>query len=553
MAPRNAGHVVVDALVAHGVEYCFGVAGESYLAVLDGLHERRDVIRYVPCRNEGGAAMMADAYAKLTGRPGVCLVTRGPGACNASPGIHVAHQDSTPVVVLVGQVGSDAAEREAFQEIDYRQAFGPLTKWVAQADRADRIPELLHRAFATATSGRPGPVVLALPEDVLSSTVEVTDLGRYATVRPHPAQTEVERVRDLIAAAERPLAIVGGGDWSAEAAASARTLFERWQVPVAASFRCQDYVDNRSPAYAGDLGVAPDPALAAHVRDADLILAVGARLGESTTMGYTLIEAPEPLQRLIHVYPAAEELGRVYRPMLGIAAGSGEFLTAALAIDPPARSGDWCGHVRASYDASREPLAQPGAVNLGEAIRSLREVLPDDTVVTNGAGNYTVWAHRYWQFRTYRSQLAPTSGSMGYGVPAAVAAKIADPARTVLAFAGDGCFQMNGQEFATAVQEDAAICVIVIDNGMLGTIRMHQERTYPARVTGTSLRNPDFAALARAYGGHGERVEATAEFVPAVQRALAAGVPSLVHVLVDPQALTIRQRLDDARAAAPAL
>ncbi len=552
MSDRVGGHVVVDGLIGHGVDICFGVAGESYLAVLDGLYQARDRIRYVGCRNEGGAAMMADAYAKLTGRPGVCLVTRGPGACNASPGIHVASQDSTPVILLVGQVGTDAYDREAFQEIDYRQMFGQLAKWVAQVDRADRIPEYLSRAFHVATAGRPGPVVLALPEDVLAATVDVDDLPAYSTVRPHAAEADLEHLQALVGRAERPFALLGGGGWSARAAYDAQSLFESWNVPVGASFRCQDYIDNRSAVYAGDIGVAPDPAVAARLSDADLLLVLGPRLGEVTTSGYELIRAPRPKQRLIHVHAGGEELNSVFRSALAIHADVPATLTALRELPPldGRRYAGWTAACNAAYQASREPLAQPGPFNLGIALRALRERYGDDVIATNGAGNYSVWVHRYWQYRGYRTQLAPTSGSMGYGVPAAVAAKLADPAREVVAFAGDGCFLMNGQEMATAAQEDLPFVTLVVNNGMLGTIRMHQERQYPARVVGTTLRNPDFAGLARAYGGYGEAVSTTGDLLPAVERARESGLPAIVEIQVSSEALTIRATLAATRAAA---
>ena len=537
---RTGGKVLVDQLALHGAELAFCVPGESYLAVLDALHDAP--IRLVTCRHEAAAAHMAEAYGKLTGRPGICLVTRGPGATHASIGVHTAHQDSTPLILLVGQVGRDMLEREAFQEIDYRRMFTPMAKWVAQIDSAERIPELLARAFAVATAGRPGPVVLALPEDMLVDEVEVADPGPYRQVLTHPGAAELERLRELLDASERPLAIVGGGKWNAQAAEDAAAFCEANDVPVATSFRRQDYVDNRSRVFAGHVGVGIDPALASRVAEADLLLVVGPRLGEMTTGGYTLVEPPLPRQTLVHVHADAEELGRVYQPTLAINAGSPEFAAAAREAcvsetQSPSRRA-WVEGARADYLRTLEPLDSPGSLNLSEVMVALRELLPEDTIICNGAGNFATWPHRFWPFTCYRSQLAPTSGAMGYGVPAAIAAKIVHPERTVVCFAGDGDFLMSGQELATAVQERAEVLFLVVDNGMYGTIRMHQEREYPGRVTGTSLTNPDFAAYAASFGVHSARVVTTAEFAPALERALGADGPALLHLLVDPEAIT---------------
>jgi acetolactate synthase-1/2/3 large subunit len=532
--------VLVDQLVVHGAELAFCVPGESYLAVLDALYDAP--IRLVTCRHEAAAANMAEAYGKLTGRPGICLVTRGPGATHASIGVHTAFQDSTPLILLIGQVGRDMAEREAFQELDYRRVFQPMAKWVAQIDSAERIPEFLARAFSVATAGRPGPVVLALPEDMLVDEVEAADARPYVRVQTHPGADELAQMRELLATAERPLVIAGGGGWSAQAAADLTAFCEANELPVGTSFRCQDYVDNSSRVYAGHVGVGVDPALARRVAGADVLLVVGARLGEMTTGGYTLVESPLPRQALVHVHAGAEELGRVYQPTLAIHAGSPEFAAAARALSvgttqSPARRA-WVEEAHADFLASLEPLPAPGALNMSEAMAVLRERLPGDAILCNGAGNFAVWAHRFYSFSRYRSQLAPTSGAMGYGVPAAIAAKIVHPERTVVCVAGDGDFLMSGQELATASQEGAAVIFLVVDNGMYGTIRMHQEREYPGRTVGTSLTNPDFAAYAASFGAHAELVERTEDFAPALDRALAAGRPALLHLRVDPEAIT---------------
>ena len=537
---RTGGKVLVDQLTLHGAELAFCVPGESYLAVLDALHDAP--IRLVTCRHEAAAANMAEAYGKLTGRPGICLVTRGPGATHASIGVHTAYQDSTPLILLIGQVGRDMLEREAFQEIDYRRMFNSMAKWVVQIESAERIPELLARAFSVATAGRPGPVVLALPEDMLVDEVDVADPGPYRPVHTHPGRAELERLRELLDASERPLAIVGGGKWSAQAAEDMVAFCEANELPVATSFRRQDYVDNRSRVFAGHVGVGIDPALAIRVTDADLLLVVGPRLGETTTGGYTLVEPPLPKQTLIHVHAGAEELGRVYQPALAIHSGSPEFAAAARGLSccqqlSPIRRA-WVEAARADYLKTLEPVPSPGSLNLSEVMAVLRERLPEDAIICNGAGNFATWPHRFWPFTRYRSQLAPTSGAMGYGVPAAIAAKLIHPERTLVCFAGDGDFLMSGQELATAVQERADVLFLVVDNGMYGTIRMHQEREYPGRVTGTSLTNPDFAAYAASFGIHSARVERTEDFAPELERALGAGGPALLHLLVDPDAIT---------------
>jgi acetolactate synthase I/II/III large subunit len=536
---RTGGRVLVDQLVVHGAELAFCVPGESYLEVLDALHDAP--IRLVTCRHEAAAANMAEAYGKLTGRPGICLVTRGPGATHASIGVHTAYHDSTPLILLIGQVGRDMLEREAFQEIDYRRMFNSMAKWVAQIESAERIPELLARAFLVATTGRPGPVVLALPEDMLVDEVDVADPGPYRPVHTHPGQDELERLRALLEGSERPLVIVGGGKWSAQAAEDVVAFCEANELPVATSFRRQDYVDNGSRVFAGHVGVGIDPALAARVTEADLLLVVGPRLGEMTTGGYTLVEPPLPKQTLVHVHAGAEELGRVYQPVLAIHAGSPEFAAAAreacvTGTQSPSRRA-WVEAARADYLKTLEPVPSPGALNMSEVMAVLREQLPD-AILCSGAGNFATWPHRFWRFTRYRSQLAPTSGAMGYGVPAAIAAKIVHPERTVVCFAGDGDFLMSGQELATAAQERTSVVFLVVDNRMYGTIRMHQEREYPGRVIGTSLTNPDFAAFAASFGLHAGRVERTDEFAPALDRALAADGPALLHLLPDPEAIT---------------
>jgi acetolactate synthase I/II/III large subunit len=549
---RTGGRVLVDQLVIHGVDTVFCVPGESYVAALDSLGEARDAIRLVVCRQEGGASFMAEAYGKLTGRPGVCFVTRGPGATNASIGVHTAFQDSTPMVLLVGQVARDALEREAFQEVDFRQMFGPLAKWVAQIDDPRRIPELVSRAFTVAASGRPGPVVLALPEDVLHDECETPDAGPYTVVRAHAGAADLAAMRTLLAEAKRPLAIVGGGGWTSDASADLLAFADRNGIPVAAAFRCQDYVDNRSAVYVGDVGLAINPKLAQRVRDADVLLAIGPRLGEATTSGYTLVEIPRPRQRLVHVHPGPEELGRVYQPALAINSGLPQFCAAVRALEPVNGSqwAAWAADARADYEEWIRPLPGPGGLNISEVVTWLRKRLPSDSIVTNGAGNFTVWAHRFYQFGEYRTQLGPTSGAMGYGVPAAVAAKLLHPERIVVCLTGDGDFLMNGQELATAVQNEAAIVVLLVNNGMYGTIRMHQERAYPGRPYGTDLVNPDFAAYARAFGGYGDVVERTADFAASFERALEAGVPALLELRVDPEALTPSSSLSEIREAA---
>jgi acetolactate synthase-1/2/3 large subunit len=536
---RGGGRLVADQLLVHGVDTAFCVPGESYLAVLDALHDARDRVRLVVCRQEGGAAHMAAAYGRLTGRPGVCLVTRGPGATNASVGVYSAVQDSAPMVLLVGQVPRTAAGREAFQELDLGAFFGPVAKWVGQAEDPARLPELLARAFAAAVAGRAGPVVLGLPEDVLAGTAEVADAAPPRPVEPHPDPAALDRLRELLAGASRPLLLAGGAGWTPAAAADLRAFAEANRLPVAASWRSQDVLDNRSPSYVGHVGLAIDPALADRVRDADLLVAVGPRLGEITTGGYTRLAVPRPRQPLVHVHPSAEELGRVYQADLPVLAGMGPFTAAARALppvaDPPWRA--WTEAARQAWLGWSRPPPGTAALDLARVVAWLRARLPDDTVVANGAGNFTVWLHRFWAYTGLRTQLGPRGGAMGYGLPAALAAKAVLPDRTVLAVTGDGDFLMTGQELATAVQHELAVVVLLVNNAMYGTIRMHQERAYPGRVVATDLVNPDFAALARAFGAHGEAVARTEDFPEAFERALAAGRPALLELRVGVESL----------------
>jgi acetolactate synthase-1/2/3 large subunit len=548
---RHGGKILADALVGHGVEIAFGVPGESFLPVLDGIYDVRDKLRFVICRQEGGASYMADAYGKLTGKPGVLFVTRGPGAANGAVGVHTAFQDSTPLVMFIGQVGNEMVEREAFQEMDYRRMYGPMAKWVAQIDRTERIPEYVSHAFHTAMAGRPGPVVLALPEDMLFAEAAIPDVPHYKTVRAAPSPSDMRELGKLLSAAERPFVILGGSGWTKDSVAGMRAFLEKHHLPAGASFRCQDLLDNRSASYAGHVGIGIDPNLAQRIKDADVLLVVGARLGEMTSSAYTLFNVPVPKQTLIHVHAGAEELGRVYQGAVLVNSGYPQFVDALAGVQlDGAKWRKGTEAARANYLAYCEPKALPGKLQYGEIVKGLRDTLPADAVICNGAGNFATWVHRYYQYRDFRTQLAPTNGSMGYGVPAAVAAKIAQPHRTVVAFAGDGDFLMNGQELATAMQYGANVIIIVVNNGMYGTIRMHQEREYPARVSGTELQNPDFAALARAYGAFGEAVETTEGFAPALSRAMACGKPALIELRLDPEAITPTTTLSALRAQA---
>lgn len=548
---RSGAQLLVDALKVHGVDMAFGVPGESYLAVLDALHDARDQIKFVICRQEGGAANMADAYGKLTGRPGICFVTRGPGATNASIGIHTAYQDSTPLILFIGQIGSEVVEREAFQEIDYRRMYGPMAKWVAQIDRADRVAEYVSHAFHIATSGRPGPVVLALPEDMQKQLGPIANAGHYQRIAAHPGAADMQKLREMLGQAERPFVIVGGGGWNQQACDDFLAFVSTFNLPVGCSFRAQDLIDNRDPHYVGDVAVGLNPRLAERIKNCDLLLAIGARLGEWTTGGYTLVEVPRPKQKFIHIYPGAEELGRVYQGDLLINSGMPEFAAAARALAPARHVWDeWTEGARADLEAWQQPVATPGQLNMSEVVHFLRKRLPPKTIITNGAGNYSIWVHRFYQYTGFRTQLGPTSGAMGYGVPSAVAAKLVHPECAVVSFSGDGCFLMNGQELATAMQHDLKILFMVVNNGMFGTIRMHQERDFPGRISGTQLVNPDFAALARAYGLHGETVATTADFEPAFERAWNAKTSALIELRIDPESITPRTTLSAIRAEA---
>ncbi|RWB77908.1 MAG: thiamine pyrophosphate-binding protein [Mesorhizobium sp.] len=545
---KTGGQLIVEALEANGTDRIFCVPGESYLAVLDALHDSS--IRTIVCRQEGGAAMMADCQGRLTGKPGICFVTRGPGATNASAGVHIAMQDSVPMILFIGQVASHAKEREAFQEVDYKRFFGDIAKWVVEIDDAARIPEFVTRAFAVATSGRPGPVVISLPEDMLTSEVEAPAALPHTPVETRPGETELDALQMLLANAKHPFVILGGTRWNEQAVANMRTIAETWSLPVGCSFRRQMLFDHLHPNYAGDVGIGINPKLAERIKHADVVLLIGGRLGEMPSSDYTLLKSPYPDQALVHVHADAGELGRVYRPTIAINASPAAFVEAFAKRKPPA-SPSWAAEVEKAHAAylewSTPPQTGPGAVQMGPIIEHLGKVLPEDAILTNGAGNYATWVHRFYRNRRFGTQAAPTSGSMGYGTPAAVAAKSLFPDRTVIAFAGDGCFLMNGQEFATAVQYDLPIIVIVVNNGIYGTIRMHQEREYPSRVVATELKNPDFAALARAYGGHGETVEKTADFAPAFERARTSGKPAIVEIKLDPEAITPTRTLTQIR------
>jgi acetolactate synthase-1/2/3 large subunit len=552
-APQLAGHLLVECLIAQGVTHAFGVPGESYLAVLDGFHRHADRIRFIHTRQEGGAAFMAEAHGKLTGRPGVCFVTRGPGATNASIGVHTAFQDSTPMVLLVGDVASDCRDREAFQEVDFFSFFGPLAKRVERIDDASRIPEYIARAFATALNGRPGPVVLVLPEDMLTHTVSTRPLPRLEAVQAWSDPGALRDLRQLLLEAQRPLVIAGGGGWTPQAAQALQRFAENWQLPVANAFRFQDTFDNHHPLYAGDVGLGINPKLAARIREADLLLVLGARLGEATTGSYTLIDAPLPKQKLVHIHASAEELGRVYQPTLAMcatmnaAARSLEVLTAP----PQVAWTEWAAAAQADYraniDAANGGVVLPGPVDMPRVMDVVRRLLPADAVLTNGAGNFASWLHRFHPYhglaKGHKTQLAPTNGAMGYGVPAGIGAAIVQPGRTVFTIAGDGDFLMNGQELATAVQFGAKTIILLVNNGTYGTIRMHQEREYPQHVSGSTLVNPDFCALARAYGYAAEQVTTTEEFEPAFQRALAAPQGTVIELMLSADVITTRGTL----------
>lgn len=551
MAPRHGGKILADQLAIQGVDRVFSVPGESFLAALDGLYDSG--IQNVVCRQEGGASMMAEAHGKLMGRPGVAFVTRGPGATNASSGLHVAMQDSTPMVLFVGQIARDHRDREAFQEVDYRQLFGGLVKWVAEVDQTERLPEYISRAFQLAQSGRPGPVVLALPEDMLSAVADVPDRPVVQIAKAAARPSDVAQIFKALAQAKRPLVIAGGPGWSAQAAADLGAFAARFDLPVTVPFRRQDYLDNDSPNYAGDLGVGMNPALAKRLQAADLLLVLGARLGDIATDGYSLLDPAHIDATLIHAHPSPDEPGHVYAADLAIACHTAD-LVAQLAGAPEIQTdwADWRSAARSEYEAWQAPKETPGPVKMEQIIPWLSEHLPDDAIITNGAGNYAAFLHRYYRFRNYKSQVAPTSGSMGYGFPASIAAKLAHPDKVVVCLAGDGCFQMTCNEMSTAIQHGAAVIVVVVNNGKYGTIRMHQEKIYPGRVSGTAIANPDFAALARAYGGTGQTVTHTEDFARAFEAAQQAGVLSVIELKLDDEVLSTGMTLSQTRAAGQA-
>lgn len=551
---RTGGQLLVDCLVGMGARKAFGVPGESYLAVLDALHDTAGRFDFVLCRQEGGAAFMAAAWGKLTGQPGICMVTRGPGATNAAIGVHTALQDSAPMILFVGQVATHMKGREAFQEIDYRAAFGPMAKWAVEIEDADRIPELLSRAWKEATTGRPGPVVIALPEDMLTTLTDAAPL----TCAPHfsaahPDPDAIAQTRDILAQAKRPLVLYGGTNWSRDGMGALQSFCEGSDIPVAAVFRYQDQYNNHLPTFCGEAGVGMVPWVKRMMGEADVILAINARFGENSTDGYTLLDVPEPRQRLIHVHGSDAELGKIYRPELGIHSSPNAFAKALGKQGPLAGPwADWRAQGRADYEAGIKAPPQPSPVDMSAVMAHLTGTLPDDAILTNGAGNFAIWPNKFFSFGPDMRLLAPQSGAMGYGVPAAIAAKVAHPERTVICFAGDGDFQMTGQELASAMQADACPVILILNNGIYGTIRAHQEAHYPTRVSGTSMVSPDFAALAKAYGLHGERVEQTGDFAPAFARALASKTGAVLDLVISDEALTPRRTLSQIRAAGQA-
>jgi len=545
---KTGGQLIVDALEANGVQRIFCVPGESYLAVLDALHD--SPIETIVCRQEGGAAMMADCEGRLTGKPGICFVTRGPGATNASAGVHIARQDSNPMILFIGQIARGYKEREAFQEVDYKRFYGDIAKWVVEIDDALRIPELLTRAFSVATSGRPGPVVVSLPEDMLTDVVDAPKPLAFTPVETRPGDPEMAALGALLEKAERPFVILGGTRWTEESVKQMCATLERWSLPVGCSFRRQALCDQLHASYAGDVGIGINPKLGTYIKEADLVLMVGCRLGEMPSSDYTLLKSPYPDQTLVHVHPDPHELGRVYRPTVAINATPAAF-AEAFAGTAPTKAPVWANRTEQLHQSylewSTPPASGPGKVHIGPIMAHLEEVLAQDAVICNGAGNFATWMHRFHRHRRFNTQSAPTSGSMGYGLPAGVAAKHVFPDREVIVWAGDGDFLMHGQEFATAVQYDLPIVVVILNNGIYGTIRMHQERDYPGRVSGTDLKNPDFAAYARAFGGHGETVVATEEFAPAFERARKSGKPSIIEIKLDPEAIAPTRTLTQIR------
>jgi acetolactate synthase-1/2/3 large subunit len=547
---RTGGRILIDQLVVQGVARVYCVPGESYLAALDALHD--SAVEVTVCRQEAGAAMMALTEGRLTGRPGICFVTRGPGATNAAHGVHIAEHDSAPMILFIGQVERAMLGRGAFQEMDYRSFFGSTAKWVAQIETAAQIPEIVHRAFHVAMQGRPGPVVIALPEDMLSETDEVVDAPRAIATPIWPGLTQMAELQKLLWSAHRPIAILGGPGWTERATAAFARFAQRFDLPVVGSFRRASAFDGEHENYAGEIGLSANPKLKARIEGADVVMLVGGRMSEAAAQGYTLFNIPAPRQRLVHVHADPQEIGRNYHPTLGIIATSPEFCAALEGVEPPTTI-PWSAETRqarADYLAwSEQAPPNPGRVQVSEIMFALRRRVPD-AIYTTGAGNFAIWVGRFLRFRRVEQQIGPTSGSMGFGLPAAVGAARVFPGRTIVCFAGDGDFLMNGQEFATAVQYALPILVVLIDNGIYGTIRMHQEREFPGRVVATKLRNPDFAAYARAFGGHGETVDETAEFLPAFERALASGLPSIIHVKIDPEAITPTTTLSAIRSAA---
>ena len=550
--PRTGGQILVGQLVSHGVKHVFCVPGESFLAVLDALVDVN--IEVTVCRQEGGAAMMADAHGKLTGQPGICMVTRGPGASNALAGIHIAKQDSTPMIVFVGQIERGMREREAFQEMDYRAVFGQAAKWATEIDDPARIPEILSRAFHVATSGRPGPVVIALPEDMLVELATVPDAPHYEAIDSAPSIGQMADLAKRLSQAKAPVAILGGARWNATAVKQFVEFAERFKLPVAVSFRRQMLFPATSPCFIGDVGIGLNPDLLKRIQDADLVLLVGGRMSEMPSQAYTLFDIPVPKQTLVHVHPDSGELGRVYRAAVAINASPIAFASELSALATPSAT-PWAAGTATMHQSYLNwsdpvPIKTPGTLQMGGVMAYLESKLPADAIMANGAGNFATWLHRFHRFTQFGTQLAPTSGSMGYGLPAAVGAKRIAPDKLVVCFAGDGCFMMHGQEFATAVQYNLPLVVVIVDNGMYGTIRMHQEKHYPGRISATQLKNPDFSAYARAFGGHGERVEKTEEFGPAFERAVASGLPAIIHCLIDPEAITPTTTISKLRAAA---
>ena len=547
---RHGGKILVDQLELNGAKCAFTVPGESFLAALDGLYDAG--IKTIVCRQEGGASMMAEAWGKMTGKPGLCFVTRAPGLANAMAGLHIAQQDSTPMILFLGLPASDTEDREAFQEMETKSVLGSFVKWVAVIRDTKRIPEYVSRAYHVAMSGRPGPVVLGLPEDMLAAVVDVADAKCAKVPVSEPSGHAMAALATALGTAERPMMIVGGPGWSTETARAVEAFADRLAIPVASAFRYQDYIDNRHRCYVGCAGIGIDPKLAAAIKAADVLVVIGARLGEMTTQGYTLIDIPNPKQTFVHIHPSPDELGSVYRADIPIVSGAEGFGLALRGLNVVAKPA-WAKHtaeLRAAAVAAWKLIPTPGAVQLEQVMRICSETLPDDAIITNGAGNYAAFLHRYFEYKHFRTGIAPTSGSMGYGLPAAIAAKLACPGQTVVNFAGDGCFMMTCQELATAMMYDLPIVTVLVNNGMYGTIRMHQEREYPARVVGTQLRNPDFAAFARCFGAHGETVLKTEDFAPALQRALASGVAAVIEVKTDPEAIAVKQTISGLRAAA---